>query len=54
MELNEKKLFKIKILILILYFSFCFVGLPLIFIFPPRKFLFTEGSEDEEDKKYLS
>ena len=53
MELNEKKLFKIKILILILYFSFCFVGLPLIFIFPPRKFLFTEGSEDEEDKKYL-
>ena len=51
--MEEKKLFKFKILILILYFFFCLVGLPLIFIFPPRKFLFTENSESDADKKYL-
>ena len=49
----EKKLKKIKIITLILYTAFCFIGLPLIFIFPPREFLFTEGSESEEDKKFL-
>ena len=53
MDLNEKKEKKIKIITIIFYFAFCFVGLPLIFIFPPRKFLFTEDSESEEDKKYL-
>ena len=53
MELNEKREKKIKIIAIILYSTFCFVGLPLIFIFPPRKFLFTEDSESEEDKKYL-
>ena len=51
--MEEKKLFKFKILILILYFFFCLVGLPLIFIFPPRKFLFTENSESDAEKKYL-
>ena len=32
---------------------FCLIGFPLIFIFPPRKYLFTEDSIVEEDKKYL-
>ena len=49
----EKKLKKIKIITLILYTAFCLIGLPLIFIFHPREFLFTEGSESEEDKKFL-
>ena len=53
MEQNEKKEKKIKTLTIIFYSAFCFIGLPLIFVFPPRKFLFTEDSESDEDKKYL-
>jgi len=53
METNEKKYFKMKIIIIILYIVFCLIGFPLIFIFPPRKYLFTEDSIDDEDKKYL-
>ena len=53
METNEKKYLKMKIIIIILYIVFCLIGFPLIFIFPPRKYLFTEDSIDEEDKKYL-
>ena len=53
MEDNEKKEKKIKTITIIIYSAFCLIGFPLIFIFHPRKFLFTEGSESEEDKKYL-
>ena len=53
MEDNEKKEKKIKTITIIIYSAFCLIGFPLIFIFHPRKFLFTENSESEEDKKYL-
>ena len=53
MENTEKNNFRIKIILIILYIVFCLIGFPLIFIFPPRKYLFTEDSIDEEDKKYL-
>ena len=53
MENTEKNNFRIKIILIILYIVFCLIGFPLIFIFPPRKFLFSEDSIDEENKKYL-
>ena len=53
MEKPIKLKLKIKIIILIFYFLFCFVGFSLIFIFPPRKFLFTDNNENDENKKYV-
>ena len=53
MIITRKKYFRMKIIILVLYLVFCLVGLPLIFIFPPRKFLFDEDSQDYADKFYL-
>ena len=53
MILKETEILIIKIIIVIIYAIFCLVGLPLIFIFPPRKFLFKENNGDDENKKYL-
>lgn len=53
MERNSSKYFKYKIIIIILYLIFCLVSLPLIFIFPPRKFLITNDSLENENRKYL-
>lgn len=51
--MENNQYFKIKIIILTIYFIFEIVGLPLIFFFPPRDFLFAKDSEEDEDKKYL-
>ena len=40
--MENNQYFKIKIIILTIYFIFEIVGLPLIFFFPPRDFLFTK------------
>ena len=52
-RIRETHLFKYKIIIIILYLIIGILGLPLLFIFPPRKFLFKDDSEDDENKKYL-
>ena len=54
MENTEKNNFRIKIILIILYIVFCLIGFPLIFIFPPRKYLLTEDSICDEDKKCYS
>ena len=44
---------KRKIIILVFYSVFCLIGLPLIFIFPPRKFLFKDDSADDADRMFV-
>ena len=44
---------KRKLIIIGIYFVFCIALLPLIYIFYPRTFLFSENSQNDEDKKYL-
>ena len=51
--IRGKKYFRIKNLILLFYLVFCLIGLPLIFIFPPRNFLFKDDSEDDADRMFL-
>ena len=54
MELGRFALRRLQIALLIIYAIICSVGLPLIFIFPPRKyFLFKKDSIEDENKKYL-
>ena len=53
MFVRERKYFRIKIIILVFYIVFCLVGFPLIFIFPPRNFLFNDDSVDDADKMFL-
>ena len=53
MFVRERKYFRIKIIILVFYIVFCLVGFPLIFIFPPRNFLFNDDSADDADKMFL-
>ena len=54
MELGRFALRRLQIALLIIYAIICSVGLPLIFIFPPRKyFLFKKDSTKDENKKYL-
>jgi len=50
---REKKYFRRKIIILVFYLIFCLIGLPLIFIFPPRKFLFKDNSVDDADRMFV-
>ena len=53
MLVRERNYFRMKIIILVFYIVFCLVGLPLIFIFPPRNFLFNDNSADDADKMFL-
>ena len=50
---REKKYFRRKIIILVFYLIFCLIGLPLIFIFPPRKFLFKDNSVDDANRMFV-
>ena len=50
---GQKNNFRIKIIILVFYLVFCLIGLPLIFIFPPRNFLFKDDSADDADRMFV-
>ena len=53
MVIGQKNNFRIKIVILVFYLVFGLIGLPLIFIFHPRNFLFEDNSPDDANKIYL-